>query len=86
MSSVIDMNQYDMLAGLRRNVAAAISTNNAVDMHRTIGIVQGYLIGLHIAGEIDAHDVESLEKETLANVDFLLNARKAAKRKASDGH
>lgn len=76
MSLVINLNQYDMLTALRNKVAAAIAANSPEDTHRTIGMVQGYLIGLHTAGEIDAQDVKSLEAETMANVDFMLNARR----------
>lgn len=77
MSRLIDMTQYDTLTALRGKVTAAISANSAEETHRTIGMVQGYLIGLHTAGEIDVHDVQSLEAETLESVHFLLNARKA---------
>ena len=78
MSRVIDMGQYDTLTTLRNKVAAAISTNSPEETYRSIGMVQGYLIGLHAAGEIDAGDVQSLEAETMANVNFMMNARKAA--------
>lgn len=77
MSSVIDLQQYDTLTALRCKVAAAIQANSLEETHRTIGMVQGYLIGLHIAGAIDTSDVQSLESETMANVDFMLNARRA---------
>jgi hypothetical protein len=78
MSRIIDLKQYDVLTSLRTKVSAAVAANNPEETHRTIGMVQGYLIGLHTAGEIDTGDVQSLEAETLANVQFLLNARKAA--------
>ena len=77
MSRVINAQQYDALTAIRGRVAAAIAANNAEETHRTIGMVQGYLVGLFTAGEIDAQDVKSLEEETLANVNFMLNARKA---------
>lgn len=77
MSRVINAQQYDALTAIRGRVAAAIAANSAEETHRTIGMVQGYLVGLFTAGEIDAHDVKSLEEETLANVNFMLNARKA---------
>jgi hypothetical protein len=76
VSLVINLQQYDTLTSLRTKVAAAIQANNTEETHRTIGMVQGYLIGLFTAGEIDANDVKSLEDETLANVNFMLNARK----------
>lgn len=76
MSRVIDLKQYDTLTALRNKVTAAISANSAEDTHRSIGMVQGYLIGLFTAGEIDAHDVQSLEAESFAHIDFLLNARR----------
>jgi hypothetical protein len=78
MSRFIDAGQYDTLTNLRGRVAKAIADNSPEDTHRTIGMVQGFLIGLHAAGEIDAMDVKTLEQETLANVHFILNARKAA--------
>lgn len=77
MSRVINAQQYDALTAIRGRVTAAISANNPEDTHRAIGMVQGYLIGLFTAGEIDAFDVKSLEEETLVNVNFMLNARKA---------
>jgi len=77
MSRVINAHQYDTLIAMRGRVAAAIAANSQEDTHRTIGMVQGYLVGLFAAGEIDAHDVKSLEDETLANVNFMLNARRA---------
>lgn len=77
MSRLIELPQYDMLTALRSKVAEAVNAGSAEETHRTIGMVQGYLIGLHTAGEIDAHDVQALETETLENVHFLLNARKA---------
>jgi hypothetical protein len=77
MSLVINHQQYDVLASLRKQVTAAVIANNPEETNRTVGMVQGYLIGLHTAGEIDAGDVRSLEAETLAGMDFLLNARRA---------
>lgn len=77
MSYSINAQQYDALTALRGRVAAAITANSTEETHRTIGMVQGYLVGLFTAGEIDAHDVKSLEEETLASVHFLLDARKA---------
>jgi hypothetical protein len=76
MSLVINLQQYETLTSLRNKIAAAISANEHEEMYRAIGMVQGYLIGLFKAGEIDANDVQSLEAETLANVDFMLNARR----------
>lgn len=79
MSRVIDPAQYDQLTVLRNKVAAAVSENNNDEINRTVGMVQGYLIGLFTAGEIDAHDVQSLEVETLSNVYFMKNAKNARK-------
>lgn len=79
MSLVINLQQYETLTSLRNKIAAAIGANNAEEMYRAIGMVQGYLVGLFTAGEIDANDVKSLEAETMANVDFMLNAREARK-------
>lgn len=77
MSRIIELAQYDTLTNLRNKVSASIAANNPDETNRTIGMVQGYLIGLHAAGEIDINDVKTLEAETLANVQFLMNARKA---------
>lgn len=78
MSCHLTQSQFDTLAMLRNKTCAAISANSVDEIHRAIGMVQGYLIGLHAAGEIDAGDVQSLETEALANVQFLLNARRAS--------
>ncbi|MGA8147796.1 MAG: hypothetical protein WB870_09520 [Gallionellaceae bacterium] len=78
MTRLIEMSQYDTLTALRRKVTEAVHAGDAAETHRTIGMVQGYLIGLHAAGEIDARDVHSLEAETLGSVHFLLNARNGA--------
>lgn len=77
MSYTINARQYDTLTALRGRVVAAITADSPEETHRTIGMVQGYLVGLFTAGEIDVHDVKSLEEETLSGVNFLLNARKA---------
>lgn len=78
MSCHLTQSQYDTLAMLRNKICAAISANSVDETNRTIGMVQGYLIGLYTAGEIDVIDVQSLETEALANVQFLLNARRAS--------
>lgn len=76
MSRVIDARLYDQLTALRDKVAAAVADNNNDEMNRTVGMVQGFLLGLKTAGEIDEHDMQSLEIETLSNVYFMKNARK----------
>ena len=78
MSRLIELQQYDMLTALRGKVVEAVNAGSGEETFRTIGMVQGYLIGLHTAGEIDAHDVQALEAETLESLHFLLNARRAA--------
>lgn len=74
MSRVIDARLYDQLTALRDKVAAAVADNNNDEMNRTVGMVQGFLLGLYRAGEIDEHDMQSLEIETLSSVYFLKNA------------
>lgn len=78
MSRLINHYQYQQLTHFRRGIARAVVTGDTATMNRTIGMVQGYLIGLVDAGEIDHGDMTALEAETFAGVDFLLNARKAA--------
>jgi len=78
MSLVIGMQEYDVLMGLRGRIAAAVAADSPEETHRTTGMLQGYLIGLHTAGTIDAMDVKTLEIEALENINFLLNARKVS--------
>lgn len=77
MSSVIQAEHYDALTKLRGHVYQAITDKDVPEMYRRIGMVQGYLAGLYSAGEIDVGDVQTLEAESLENIYFLLNSRKA---------
>ena len=79
MSHIIQAEHYDALTKLRGHVYQAISDKDVPEMYRRIGMVQGYLAGLHSAGEIDVSDVQSLEQETLDNVYFRLNTINARK-------
>lgn len=77
MSLLIDHEQYNQLALIRQDIAIAAVNNRHVQLYQHIGRMQGFLQGLHVAGEIDAGDVASLEAETFTSLDFLLNARRA---------
>lgn len=79
MSHVIQAEHYDALTKLRGHIDRAITDKDVAEMYRRIGMVQGYLAGLHSAGEIDVHDVQSLEQETLDAVYFRLNTLNAGK-------
>ena len=79
MSRVIDAGHYDALTKLRGHVYQAITDKDVAEMYRRIGMVQGYLAGMHSAGEIDVSDVQALEQETLDNVYFRLNTINARK-------
>lgn len=78
MSRIISHHQYAQLEAMRKRITDDVARGNNVGMYHGIGQVQGYLLGLHITGEIDEGDMAALETETFANLDFLLNARKAA--------
>lgn len=78
MSRLIGHQQYTQLASMRQRTIDSAERGSNVGMYHNIGMVQGYLLGLLDAGEIDAGDMAALEAETFANLDFLLNAQKAA--------
>lgn len=77
MSRVIDAAQHEMLTKLRQKIHVAAALPDKHEMFRCIGIEQGYLIGLHVAGEIDLELVEALQTETLDSVYLQLNAQRA---------
>lgn len=77
MSRLMNHDQYNQLALLRQNMAVAVLRNNSDATQRSMGMVQGYLLGLYAAGEIDFGDVQALEDEVMQGITFLMNARKA---------
>lgn len=77
MSLLINHDQYNQLALLRGNLAASVLANDADTTQRCMGMIQGYLLGLYAAGEIDFNDVQALEDESMQGITFLMNARKA---------
>lgn len=77
MSYFINNDQYSQLVLLRSNLAASVLANDADASQRSMGILQGYLLGLYAAGEIDFGDVRALENESMQGIAFLMNARKA---------
>lgn len=76
MSRVMNHEQYEALTALRVETSEAISGRKAEEMYRGIGKIQGFLQGLHIAGEIDAKDLQLLEDEAMKDVYFQLNSLK----------
>lgn len=80
MSRLMNADQHSQLMLLRGNVAKAVQANSPDETQRTLGIVQGYLLGLHAAEEIDAGDVQALDAEVQADLAFLYAARDAAAR------
>lgn len=76
MSLLINHDQYNQLALLRQNMAVAVLRNDADATQRCMGMVQGFLLGLYAAGEIDFGDVQALEDESMQGITFLMNARK----------
>ena len=77
MSRLMNAEQHSQLMLLRNNIAASVLANNADATQRSMGIVQGYLLGLYAANEIDFGDVQALEDEVMQGITFLMNARKA---------
>lgn len=77
MSRLMNAEQHNQLMLLRGNMAAAVLRNETYITERCIGMVQGYLLGLYAANEIDFGDVQSLEAEVMQGINFLVNARKA---------
>lgn len=77
MSRLMNADQHSQLMLLRGNMAASVLANDAEATQRCMGMVQGYLLGLHAASEIDFGDVQALENESMQGITFLMNARKA---------
>lgn len=77
MSRVIQYEQYDALLRMRNRISAHVIAGNDLATHTAVGMLQGYLIGLCDAGEIDAASVASLENDMLSGIGFLVNAQKA---------
>ena len=76
MSRLMNADQHSQLMLLRGNMAASVLRNDADATQRCMGMVQGYLLGLYAAQEIEFCDVEALEAEINGAVAFLRNARK----------
>lgn len=77
MSRLMNADQHNQLMLLRGNMAASVLANDAEATQRCMGMVQGYLLGLYAASEIDFGDVQALEDEVMGGMTFLMNARKA---------
>lgn len=76
MSLLMNHDQHSQLMLLRNNIAASVLANNAEATQRSMGMVQGYLLGLYAANEIEFSDVQALEDEVMQGITFLMNARK----------
>jgi hypothetical protein len=77
MSRVIQHEQYAALLKMRNRISANVMAGNDLATHTAVGMLQGYLIGLCDAGEIDAASAASLENDMLSGIGFLVNAQKA---------
>jgi hypothetical protein len=77
MSRVIQYEHYDALLRMRNRISANVMAGNDLATHTSVGMLQGYLIGLCDAGEIDSAIVTMLENEMLSGISFLVNAQKA---------
>lgn len=77
MSRLVQHEQYDVMLGLRNGISKAVAAGNDHETHAAIGRLQGYLIGLQTAGEIEKSDVQVLEADMMSGISFLLNAQKA---------
>ncbi|HAF44693.1 MAG TPA: hypothetical protein DCK83_07075 [Gallionellaceae bacterium] len=77
MSRLVQYEQYDMMLSLRNGISQAVATGSEAEAHAAVGRLQGYLIGLHTAGEIEKGDVAVLEADMMSGIAFLYNARKA---------
>lgn len=79
MSLLINHEYHQQITLLRSNMAASVLANDAEATQRCMGMLQGYLLGLHSAGEIDFGDVQALENESMQGITFLMNARKVSR-------
>lgn len=77
MSLLINHEYHQQLTLMNGNMASAVLANDAEATQRSMGMIQGYLLGLYAAGEIDFGDVQALENESMQGITFLMNARKA---------
>ncbi len=77
MSRLMNAEHYNQLMLLRDNMAASVLANDTDATQRGMGMLQGFLLGLHAANEIDSGDVQALEDEVMHGIAFLMNARKA---------
>jgi hypothetical protein len=77
MSRLVQHEQYEVMLGMRNSISKAVAAGSDLETHAAIGRLQGYLIGLHTAGEIDKGDVAVLEADMMSGISFLLNAQKA---------
>lgn len=75
MSMLIQHEQYNTLLSMRNRISAQVVQGNDLATHTAVGMLQGYLIGLRDAGEIDAACVTALESEMLEGISFLVNAQ-----------
>lgn len=76
MSNLMNAHQHNQLMLLRGNLAKAVLANDPDSTQRSLGMVQGYLLGLHAAEEIDFADVQALENDVTQGMSFLVNAQK----------
>lgn len=79
MSRLMDAGQHSQLMLLRDNLAVQALAGNSNATQRCLGMVQGFLLGLHAAGEIDFGDVRALTEEVVQSVTFLVNARRGCR-------
>lgn len=78
MSRLMNADQHNQLMLLRKNMVSSVMLGDADATQRSMGILQGYLLGLFSSGEIDFNDVQALEDEAMQGISFLMNARKAS--------
>ncbi len=77
MSRLVQHDQYAVMLNLRNGISQAVASGSDLDTHAAVGRLQGYLIGLQTAGEIEKSDVQVLEADMMSGISFLLNAQKA---------
>ena len=77
MSRLVQYEQYNVMLGLRNGISQAMESGSELEVHAAVGRLQGYLIGLQTAGEIEKSDGAVLEADMMSGIDFLYNARKA---------
>ncbi len=79
MSRLMNAEQHSQFMLMRDNIAASVLANDADATQRCMGMLQGYLLGLYAAQEIDFGDVQALEEEAMQGITFLMNARKVGR-------